>query len=146
MNVESELQIDGISFIFLHLLWMKYDVNDINLQINIPDTIIYDEKEPIFWYYTSKVGIKKKKQENITNEKILSFFTKKKYDKCNVVATFLYNYSGGLIQKTLKNKFNKEIICHFFTLTQLSDFLENKEKPKQGILQKFIIPSGLKNS
>ena len=90
MNIQRELERDGISGALYHLLWMKNEAFTTNLQLNIPDTLIYFNAKPIFWYYSTKEGLRKKKKEKITNSNIYEYF--KSIDpEIGISAIFLYN-------------------------------------------------------
>lgn len=90
MNIQRELEKDGISGALYHLLWVKNEAFQNTLKLNIPDTIIYFNAKPIFWYYSTKDGLKKKKKENITNDNIYEYF--RSIDQnISVSAVFLFN-------------------------------------------------------
>lgn len=90
MNIKKELEKDGVSASIFHLIWKKNEILNENIKINIPDTILYKYGKPVFWYYSTKDGVKRKKPENITNTNILNFFIKED-KKIGVVAVYLYN-------------------------------------------------------
>ena len=73
-----------------HLLWIK-DVMYKNLaQINIPDTVIFKNEQPSFWYFTSKNGeILRKSKKNMTNEAIQKHFLKG-VKESGIVAYYMY--------------------------------------------------------
>ena len=90
MSIQRELERDGISGALYHLLWIKNEAFLLNTQLNIPDTIIYSNAKPIFWYYSTSEGLRKKKKENITNTNIYEYF--QTIDpQIGVSAIFLYN-------------------------------------------------------
>lgn len=90
MNIKKELEKDGVSASLFHLIWKKNEILKENIKIKIPDTILYKYGKPVFWYYSKKDGLKRKKPETITNTNILNFFMKED-KKIGVVATYLYN-------------------------------------------------------
>lgn len=94
MNIQKELERDGISGALYHLLWIKNEAFSLNTKLNIPDTIIYFDAKPIFWYYSTNEGLKKKKKENITNNKIFEYF-KAIDQQIGVSAVYLYNENYG---------------------------------------------------
>jgi len=103
--------------------------------LNIPDTLIYFNGNPIFWYYSTKEGLKKKKKEKINNDNIYEYF--KSIDpQIGVSAVFLYNENSDK---------EKKIICKYMDLQQLHDFLLDEKKPNEGLLQRFVMPFGLNN-
>jgi len=135
MNIQRELEKDGISGAIYHLLWIKNETFSEKLQLNIPDTLMYFNGKPIFWYYSTSEGLRKRKKENVTNSCIYEYF--KKIDpNIGVSAIFLFNeIRDG----------EKKITCKYMDLQQLRDFLDDENKPKEGILQRFVMPFGLNN-
>lgn len=135
MNIQKELEKDGVSGALYHLLWIKNEAFSEELQLNIPDTLIFYNGQPLFWYYSTKSGIKKRKKEKLTSEYILEHF--RKIDaNIGISATFLYN-------ETVNGA--RRVTCRYLDLPQLADFLADQSKPKEGILQRFVIPFGLNN-
>lgn len=136
MNIQKELEKDGVSGALYHLLWIKNEAFSEKLQLNIPDTVIYFNGKPIFWYYSTSEGLKKRKKEKVANSNILAYF--QKIDPgIGVSAVFLHNEQQKSGQK--------KIICRYMDLKQLGEFLEDENKPKEGILQRFVLPFGLNN-
>jgi len=92
---------DGIRFAFFHHLWNKNRVhekeygngcrathrkNDCNIQLRLPDTVIFRLGQPLQWYFTSERGgqasILRKRKQNVNVEKVEEVFLKKmKSDK-----------------------------------------------------------------
>lgn len=60
-----------------HLLWLKSELfKQSDLQLNLPETVLFDRDHPIFWYYSTSSGdIRKKKQDNISLESIIEKFS-----------------------------------------------------------------------
>lgn len=73
-----------------HLLWLKPEIlKKTDIHLNLPDTIFFENSQPIFWYYSSTSGVvRKKKQENISKERILQKFTRSK-NESGVIAYFI---------------------------------------------------------
>ena len=90
----------GIYEKLFHLLWLKPEyLKKANLHLNIPDTILFEEGQPIYWYYTNSSGkILKKKNVNINEipskfsefdnkSGILAYFiSEKSYDEYHVIS------------------------------------------------------------
>lgn len=90
MNIQREIEKDGISGGLYHLLWLKNEAFQQTLKLNIPDTIIYFNAKPIFWYYSTNEGLRKKKKENISNANIYEYF--EKIDpNIGISAVYIYN-------------------------------------------------------
>ncbi len=83
---------DGVFEKLYHFLWIKNDfMKDefAKLKVNLPDTIIFYNTQPLFWYYSNESGeVKKKKKDNIRYEKIEEEFMKN-VSKSKVVAYFI---------------------------------------------------------
>lgn len=88
MNLER----DGLLIDFYQLLWMKSDLltpNYNNFKINIPDTIIFSQNNPLNWYFTSKEGLLcRKKKTQITIHNIYQTFTRK-CSKSSIIGYYL---------------------------------------------------------
>jgi len=84
----------GIYDKLYHLLWSKPEFLKKNgLKINLPDTILFENKQPLFWYYSNAKGkILKKKTESIRIEEIIEKFGQTN-DKCGILAYFISEIS-----------------------------------------------------
>ena len=157
------LRPEYIFFDIYQLIWQKKR-NDPLFSFILPDSILFQENKPIFWVFTSKTGvIKRKIKDKLTFEKIIKKFNFKKKE---VIAYYFYNKEKQITMiedfdvKTQDNyhfmmQFLKEndidlpnekktedckrnLRFEFFdTDKRLLDFLENFNK-KLGILQLFI--------
>ena len=124
---------DGLNESLFHLLWAKDDVFDSGTKALIPDTIIFQNYQPRFWYFTSNDGtIKKKKKESLNLTKITQEFLKKP-NPCGIVAMIYYMH---------------ESTRHIEYLTPDSLLNLNSEHRflNEMILQKFIPPVGESNN
>jgi hypothetical protein len=131
------LEGDGIIENLFYYLWCK-DELDHGPAINIPDTIIYKYRQPAFWYFTAKDGtVKRKNKGNLVNVRIEEAFTRKATGS-DIIAYYISTGSeDGENQNTTIEYFNKETF---------HDFLYNREKVNNGIVQKFIEPKGVSNT
>eukprot|EP00515_Schizochytrium_aggregatum_P014615 CAMPEP_0202089550 /NCGR_PEP_ID=MMETSP0964-20121228/41396_1 /ASSEMBLY_ACC=CAM_ASM_000500 /TAXON_ID=4773 /ORGANISM="Schizochytrium aggregatum, Strain ATCC28209" /LENGTH=909 /DNA_ID=CAMNT_0048657643 /DNA_START=1 /DNA_END=2730 /DNA_ORIENTATION=- len=127
------LEGDGVVENLFHYLWCKDELDE-GPCINIPDTIIYKFRSPAYWYFTSKSGqIKRKSRYNLANIRIEEAFTRKVVGS-DVVAYYLStNAETGVTT------------IEYFDRASFRDFLYNREKVDNGILQKFVEPRGTHN-
>lgn len=137
MSFEKDLEKDGVFDKLYHYLWAfnDYFKEDVaRLRLNIPDTVIFENKQPLYWYYSDQNGfIKKKKAESLFLDNIKEKFLHKT-SKTNIIAYFIF-----------KNYNNKPII-EYFNEESFIIFLYKNEAFQSGILQKFIDPNEEYNS
>jgi hypothetical protein len=128
------LEGDGVIDNLFYYLWMK-DELDQGPKINIPDTIIYKYRQPAYWYFTAKNGqVKRKSKYNLMNVRIEETFNR------NTMGSDIIAYYLTTDEKT------GEVTIEYFDKLQFHDFLYNREKVNNGIVQKFIEPKGTNNS
>lgn len=91
-----------------HLLWLKPEIfKKTDILLNLPDTIFFENSHPLFWYYSNTSGVvRKRKQENITKEKILQKFTQTK-NESGVIAYFIK-------ENSLAEKKKISFFLHFY--------------------------------
>ncbi|GBG29825.1 Small glutamine-rich tetratricopeptide repeat-containing protein beta [Hondaea fermentalgiana] len=127
------LEGDGVIKNLYHFLWTR-DELDCGPKINIPDTVIYEFRQPATWYFTSRSGhIKKKSRYNLSNIRIEETFTRNSLAS-DIVACYLST-----------NAESGKTTIEYFDRQTLRDFLYKREKVDNGILQKFIEPKGTRN-
>ena len=129
---------DGISEDLFKLLWAKDELN-YGPSINIPDTIVYKYGSPVSWFFTSTTGkIKKKMKQNLVSAKIEEAFNKHVlgYD---VLALFVSMPSETDTQQNAPN------VIEYLDRDALNNFLYNRKKEVNGILQRFIEPKSTRN-
>ena len=87
---------DGISYNLYKILWKEHNKMWTNLDVLIPDTIIFFKHKPAIWFFSNKHGkIKKKSHHNTMNlDYIYKNFTKKKKLKRSVKQSY------GVVQKS----------------------------------------------
>ena len=103
----------------------------------IPDTVIYRLGKPFFWYFTDLHGEIMRKGKNRVNHKtILDEF--QLTDK-EIIGSYL-----GF--RSVKNPKVSTATQEYFTRSSFNDFIQNPEKCKSGILQKWIQPKSNHNS
>lgn len=137
MSFEKEFEQDGVSDKFYHYLWASNDYfkEDVaKLKLNIPDTVIFENKQPIFWYYSDSNGfIRKKKSENLFLDNIYEKFSQKS-SKTNIVGYFIYK------SLYVSNKLARKAKIEYFDQENFERFLYKNTSFPSGILQKFIDP------
>ncbi|KAL4435711.1 hypothetical protein ABPG74_018262 [Tetrahymena malaccensis] len=157
-KAKQEIFPNGTVFekIFNYLWKHPPDIQN-RLQISIPDTIIFKNTLPVFWYFTdSNNNIKRKKKENMSIDNIYEFMTNQ-VDPDQVCSFFMYSeccekqydptkkcekYSG----LTYINQ-ESQVKIQYFDSKDLKDFLYAEKIPiSAGILQKFIAPPSENNS
>jgi hypothetical protein len=126
---------DGVSDTLFHWLWCKDELN-FGPSLQIPDTIIYKFGQPIHWYFTGVDGkLKKKSKQNLVNVRIEEALTKRVVG-CDIVAYYIdHNTTDGHVSSSIE----------YFDRKALHDFLYNRWKEHNGILQRFIEPKGTQN-
>lgn len=97
MNFERDLENDGIFDKLYHYLWKFSDYfkeENARLKINIPHTIIFENLQPSFWYFSGdKDFIMKKKHESLCLDNIKSTFLTN-ISKSGIVAYFIFKKNG----------------------------------------------------
>ena len=104
-------------------------------KINIPDTIIFKYRQPAYWYFTASNGqVKRKSKYNLMNVRIEETFTRNRMGS-DIVAYYL----------TTDDK-TGEVTIEYFDKPGFHNFLYNREKVNNGVVQRFIEPKGTNNS
>ena len=131
--MEAQIEEDGIADNFYRLIWEKQD-NDQGIRgFLLPNTVIYKHQQPRAWYFSSKKGnIKRKHKEKLNVHHIeLEFLNS--VSKSGIIAYFIFIGDNG-----------REI--EYFQVQEFRNFLHNRHKTFDGVLQQFIDPKGRKNS
>lgn len=130
---------DGVVDSIYHYLWTKNTQLETCPNVVIPNTVVYKYRQPAYWYYSSSdQQLKMKKKGDMTNQKIYDSFSKRKNPSCEVVAYYIStrDTEAGMETTTME----------YFDEAGLSDFLFNRQKEHNGIIQKFIDPKGKSNA
>jgi hypothetical protein len=89
---DSLVEVDHIFSKLYHYLWSanEFSIDEFaKIKVRIPDTVIFKNCQPRFWYFTDSHGhIKKKKRENHDSDLITEDFLKKPF-RNGVVAYFI---------------------------------------------------------
>lgn len=130
---------DGVVDSIYHYLWTKNTQLETCPNVVIPNTVVYKYRQPAYWYYSSSdQQMKMRKKGEMTNQKIYDSFRKRKNPTCEVVAYYI---------STRENDDGKEMTSiEYFDEQGLHDFLFNRQKEHNGIIQKFIDPKGKSNA
>jgi len=134
-----QLSGDGLIDNLFTVLWMRDPLSDVAPSIRIPNTVVYKHQQIAFWYFTSSDGtVKKKGTAKLNNETILHEFCRKA-SASGIVAYYLScepAASGGRASTVLE----------YLNESQLQEFLFNRQKVHNGILQQFLDPKGNHNA
>ncbi|OQR96594.1 hypothetical protein THRCLA_07236 [Thraustotheca clavata] len=126
------LEGDGLVENLFYYLWCKDEFGG-GPSLLIPDTIVYKFTQPAYWYFTSKSGkVKKKSKTSLANVQIEKEFCRKLCG-IDIVAYYLYME-------------NDTPTIEYFNVEGLKDFLYNRPKIHNGVLQRFIVSKGASNS
>jgi hypothetical protein len=130
---------DGVVDSIYHYLWTKNTQLETCPNVVIPNTVVYKYRQPAYWYYSSSdQQMKMRKKGEMTNQKIYESFRKRKNPSCEVVAYYI---------STRESDEGKEMTSmEYFDDAGLNDFLFNRQKEHNGIIQKFIDPKGKSNA
>jgi hypothetical protein len=136
--VLDSLEGDGISDVLLHWLHAKDELG-YGPSLWLPDTVVYKFGQPVHWYFTSAADgkIKKKNKQNLVNVRIEETFNKRNIG-CDIVAYYISEVtdeSGGGATTNIE----------YFDRRGLHDFLYNRWKEHNGVLQRFVEPKGIRN-
>jgi hypothetical protein len=130
---------DGVVDSIYHYLHTKNTQLETCPNVVIPNTVVYKYRQPAYWYYSSSdQQMKMRKKGEMTNQKIYDSFRKRKNPTCEVVAYYI---------STRDNEEGREMTSmEYFDEAGLHDFLFNRQKEHNGIIQKFIDPKGKSNA
>ncbi|KAJ8607179.1 hypothetical protein CTAYLR_007334, partial [Chrysophaeum taylorii] len=136
--VLDSLEGDGISDVLLQSLWTKDELG-YSPSVWVPDSIVYKFGQPTVWYFTGVDGkLKKKNKHNLAsvNIKIEEVFNKSA--TCDIL--------GYYISETSEQQGAVKTSIEYLDRKGLHDFLYNRWKENNGILQRFVEPKGMYNA
>jgi len=169
---ETDLKGTGLVEPLYHYLWEKDKLNNAGtLKVNLPDTIIYRNGKPAYWYFTAKDGgVRRRCNENLNAAEIMRVFTVKTSGyKSDIIAVFMYaqrnvsefyeielrtDYAVATkaessvdeieeeLKKATENKKSRKVIFEYLNKEGLEKFLKKERKEYDGVLQRFIEPKG----
>lgn len=126
------LEGDGLIEDLYHLLWRKDSpfFQEGSLRVNLPHTIIYKNKKPNMWYFTSRNGsIIRKKFSKLVPEIIQEEFLKN-VSKTGIVAYYIYRVRKATAEdepatifktkeQAVKEQQNEDIFIRYFNEQQI---------------------------
>eukprot|EP00743_Colponemidia_sp_Colp-15_P006598 GILK01007111.1.p1 GENE.GILK01007111.1~~GILK01007111.1.p1 ORF type:complete len:756 (-),score=125.15 GILK01007111.1:128-2395(-) len=131
------LEGDGVIENLFHFLWTKDTLFETGPAVLIPDTIIYKYRQPAFWYFTASDGsIKRKGKSKLVNAKIEEDFLKGE-NPSGIVAYYIFTKEENGRDKTT---------IEYFDQNSFHEFLYQRDKVNNGLLQRFIEPKEAQNS
>ena len=131
------LEGDGIAENLYQYLWTKDELDD-GPRICIPDTIVYKYRQPAAWYFTSVDGsIKKKNKANLINVRIEEAFLRKRSGS-DIVAYYISSNHASREEE-------RETTIEYLTEDTFRQFLYQRTKVNNGVLQRFVEPKGIHN-
>ena len=133
------LEGDGISDVLLNWLHAKDELG-YGPSLWLPDTVVYKFGQPIHWYFTSGLDgkLRRKNKQNLVNVRIEEAFNKRN-SGCDLVAYYIS-------ESHLQNQASSETTIEYFDRRGLHEFLYDRWKENNGLLQHFIEPRGLHNA
>lgn len=137
--VLDSLEGDGISDVLLHWLHAKDELG-YGPSLWLPDTVVYKFGQPVHWYFTSVADrkIKKKNKQNLVNVRIEEAFNKRSIG-CDIIAYYISEVTADGGTELATN-------IEYFDRKGLHEFLYNRWKEHNGVLQRFIEPKGVRNT
>lgn len=99
------LEGDGIVESLFHMIWRKDTDSKQELLINLPDTILFRNRQPSIWYFSTKKGIiLKKSSKNMLLDVIEKEFLRRK-NPSGVVASYTYRNDQDTMNSNQEDKF-----------------------------------------
>ena len=121
-------------WLFFHLWKPKKATNQGCPDVRVPNTVIYRWAKPFFWYFTSSDGNLSRRFKNKMTHK-------------HIYQEFMDN-PKGIVASYLSFQENKkhEAVMEYFTSESFIDFVHNRDKALNGILQSWVEPKNFRNS
>ena len=126
------LEGDGLIEDMYHLLWRKDSpfVQDGTLRVNLPHTIIYKNKKPNMWYFTSRDGLIIRKKFSKLIPEIIQTELLKNVSKTGIVAYYIYRVRKSTAEdephtifktkeQAVKDQMNEDIFIRYFNEQQI---------------------------
>ena len=109
----------------------------------VPDTIVFDHNFPRGWYTSDLKAkeISKKQGKELDAASIYNAFSKTPNPSVAIVASYMCSYD----EEDANGETNTVTQVEFFNEETVKEFVGRKVK-REGILQKFLIPKGHRNS
>ena len=102
---------DGIIENLYHYLWSKDEFDRSASHVRIPDTVVYRYRQPMYWYFTSKLDgtLKRKNKSNMSNAKIEKGFLSGRRSPSGIVAYYICKDDSG--KRATIEFFDEERFC-----------------------------------
>ena len=139
-----QLEGDGIITGFYNFLYKRNGKMKPCEGVLIPDTIVYDHNFPRGWYTSDLKNkeITKRQGKELDADSITRGFSKPPNPSLNVVASYMCSYEED---DKVTGETQMVTSVEFFNEDTLKEFVGRKTK-REGILQRFLAPKGLRNS
>ena len=139
-----QLEGDGLVTGFYNFLYKKNAKMKPCEGVLIPDTIVYDHNFPRGWYTSDLKNreITKRQGKELDADSITKAFSKPPNPSVNVVASYMCSYEQD---DPVTGESQTVTSVEFFNEQTVKEFVGRKTK-REGILQKFMAPKGLRNS
>eukprot|EP00756_Hemistasia_phaeocysticola_P026984 Hpha_TRINITY_DN16093_c3_g4::TRINITY_DN16093_c3_g4_i1::g.117001::m.117001 len=134
------LEGDGLLTGFYNHMWKKNKEFKSCEDVQCPDTIVYDHNFPRGWYTYDRKNreLVKKQGKELDTSTIAAAFSKQTCPEVGIVASYMHSYEDGETGEPVTS-------VEFFNERGLHEFVNRKVK-KEGILQRFLVPKGERNS
>ncbi|CEG36793.1 uncharacterized protein PHALS_04052 [Plasmopara halstedii] len=142
MATALPLEGDGLVENLYQYLWSADNLGG-DVQVPVPQTVIYRGSQPMAWYFTSrKCGrIKRKTREHLNSTLIEQSFTKMKAST-EIVAYYLCQSDSESISPAIEY-FDAEALHVFLFKRQKNSHASTSTSHRSaGILQQFLVPKG----
>ncbi|CAM9270204.1 unnamed protein product, partial [Hapterophycus canaliculatus] len=135
------LEGDGVCEHIFEFIWCKDELS-FRPTINVADTIVYKFGQPVSWYFTGVDGkVKKKFKTNVINAKIEEVFV-----KASTGSDVVAYYISWTSKESKHQDEDEDTTIEYLDRQGLRDFLYNRWKERNGILQRFVEPKGTRNA
>eukprot|EP01062_Namystynia_karyoxenos_P040794 TRINITY_DN296_c0_g2_i1.p1 TRINITY_DN296_c0_g2~~TRINITY_DN296_c0_g2_i1.p1 ORF type:complete len:539 (+),score=217.95 TRINITY_DN296_c0_g2_i1:115-1731(+) len=134
------LEGDGLLTGFYNHMWKKNKEFKSCEDVRCPDTIVYDHNFPRGWYTYDKKNkeLVKKQGKELDTSTIAAAFSRQADPDVGIVASYMFSYEDPETADSVTS-------VEFFNERGLHEFVNRKVK-KEGILQRFLVPKGARNS
>eukprot|EP01062_Namystynia_karyoxenos_P040792 TRINITY_DN296_c0_g1_i1.p1 TRINITY_DN296_c0_g1~~TRINITY_DN296_c0_g1_i1.p1 ORF type:complete len:564 (+),score=175.24 TRINITY_DN296_c0_g1_i1:90-1694(+) len=134
------LEGDGLLTGFYNHMWKKNKEFKSCDDVLCPDTIVYDHNFPRSWYTYDRKNreLVKKQGKVLDTSTIAAAFSKQEHQDVGIVASYMFSCEDPDTGEPVTS-------VEFFNAQGLHEFVNRKIK-KEGILQRFLVPKGARNS
>eukprot|EP00927_Polykrikos_kofoidii_P032358 TRINITY_DN27599_c0_g1_i1.p1 TRINITY_DN27599_c0_g1~~TRINITY_DN27599_c0_g1_i1.p1 ORF type:complete len:963 (-),score=181.19 TRINITY_DN27599_c0_g1_i1:208-3024(-) len=153
-NARVGLEGDGVAARLFEILWKRDLLSDSSLALRIPDTVIFKYNAPSLWYFTSVDGtIKRKGKAKVNREHIEKEFNRRA-SSSGILAYYVSTEADETVGETEDTNDDEgpseqvsKTTIEYLDREGLHEFLSGRARTRtDGILQKFVEPSGDRNN